>query len=77
MSQLSTIDELNEVTVTVDTDGDHDKFAHYAEKDEIMKAFVFGIPIVALCGKIWVPTRDGDKFPICPACKEMYEQFLN
>jgi hypothetical protein len=54
--------------------GDHDKFAHYAEKDEITKAFVDGIPIVAICGKVWVPTRDPSGFPICPKCKEMFDQ---
>jgi hypothetical protein len=63
-----------EATVTATNNGDHDKFSHYAEKDEIMKAFVFGISIIALCGKIWVPTRDGSKFPVCPECKEVYSQ---
>jgi hypothetical protein len=55
-------------------DGDHDKFAHYAEKEEILKAFVDGIPIIALCGKIWVPTRDPNGFSVCPKCKEIYDQ---
>jgi hypothetical protein len=55
-------------------DGDHDKFAHYAEKEEITKAFVEGIPIVAICGKVWVPSRDPSGFPICPKCKEMFDQ---
>jgi hypothetical protein len=34
---------------------------------------VFGTPIKALCGKVWVPSRDPRKFPICPECKEIYE----
>ena len=68
--------DTQEITSNVSNDGDHDKFAHYAEKDEIMKAFVYGIPIVALCGKIWVPTRDGDKFPVCPECAKIYSQLL-
>ncbi|MEP7333599.1 MAG: DUF3039 domain-containing protein, partial [Terracoccus sp.] len=25
-----------------------------------------------LCGKIWVPNRDPQKFPVCPECKEIY-----
>lgn len=54
-------------------DGDHERFAHYAEKNEIMEALVNGVPVVALCGKIWVPSRDPKKFPICPACKEIYD----
>jgi hypothetical protein len=53
--------------------GDHERFAHYAEKNEIMEAMINGTPIVALCGKIWVPSRDPKKFPICPTCKEIYD----
>ena len=66
--------ETRNAPQNVQQDGDHDKFAHYAEKDEIMEAFVNGIPIVALCGKIWVPTRDGSLFPVCPECDKIYSQ---
>jgi hypothetical protein len=34
---------------------------------------VMGTPVVALCGKVWVPSRDGTKFPVCPECKEIWE----
>jgi hypothetical protein len=34
---------------------------------------VMGTPVVALCGKVWVPSRDGSKFPVCPDCKEIFE----
>ena len=61
-------------TITNTSEGDHDKFAHYAEAEEITRALVEGIPIVAMCGKIWIPTRAPDSFPICPRCKEMYDQ---
>jgi hypothetical protein len=53
--------------------GDHDKMSHYVKKDELMQALVDGIAIEALCGKLWVPTRDGLKFPVCPECKGIYE----
>jgi hypothetical protein len=53
-------------------DGDHERFAHYAPKDEIMQALVEGIPIVALCGKVWVPHRDPSKYPVCPTCEEIF-----
>lgn len=55
-------------------DGDHERFAHYAPKNEVMQALVEGIPVMALCGKIWVPSRDPEKFPICPTCKDIYEE---
>jgi hypothetical protein len=29
--------------------------------------------VVAICGKIFVPSRDPKKFPICPICKEIAE----
>jgi hypothetical protein len=54
-------------------DGDHERFAHYVEKHKIMESAVTGIPVRALCGKIWVPNRDPGKFPVCPECKEIYE----
>lgn len=53
--------------------GDHDRMSHYAPKDQITQAMVYGTPVKALCGKQWVPTRDGLKFPVCPICKEKYE----
>ena len=29
--------------------------------------------MVALCGKTWVPSRDPERFPVCPECKEIWE----
>jgi hypothetical protein len=54
-------------------DGDHERFAHYADKDKIMESALSGTPVVALCGKVWVPSRDPQRFPVCPECKEIYE----
>jgi hypothetical protein len=54
----------------VTDDGDHDRFAHYARKDDVARAYVTGEAIVALCGKKWVPTRDPKNYPVCPTCKE-------
>ena len=53
--------------------GDHERFAHYVRKEKIMESALSGDPVVALCGKIWVPGRDPNKFPVCPTCKEIYE----
>ena len=55
-------------------DGDHDRFAHFARKSDIVESAVTGRPIVALCGKVWVPGRHPDRFPVCPTCKEIYER---
>jgi len=53
--------------------GDHERFAHYANKNKAMESALTGAPVVALCGKVWVPGRDAKKFPVCPLCKEIYE----
>lgn len=54
-------------------DGDHDRFSHYVQKEKIVESAVTGAPVIALCGKVWVPGRDPQKFPVCPDCKEIYE----
>jgi len=33
---------------------------------------VTGTPVTALCGKVWVPSRDPKRYPVCPTCKEIY-----
>lgn len=58
-------------TVTTDS-GDHDLFSHYARKTDIEKSMFEGVEIVALCGKMWRPSRDFTKYPVCPECKEAY-----
>ena len=54
--------------------GDHERFSHYVKKEKIVQSAVMGTPVVALCGKVWVPRRDPKKFPVCPACKEIFEK---
>lgn len=53
---------------------DRERYAHYVRKDKAMQSAVEGTPVVALCGKVWTPLRNPDKFPICPICKEIYER---
>ncbi len=55
-------------------DGDHERFAHYVQKDKIVESAVTGTPVKALCGKKWVPGRDPSKFPVCPECQEIYNK---
>lgn len=53
-------------------DGDHERFAHYVAKDKLTDAMVNGTPVIALCGKVWVPSRDPQKYPVCPECKKIW-----
>src|SRR5258708_12840692 len=54
-------------------DGDHERFAHYVDKHKIVDSAVTGIPVVALCGKVWVPSRDPNPYPVSPESKKTYE----
>jgi hypothetical protein len=54
-------------------EGDHERFAHYVKKDKIVESAVLGAPVIALCGKVWVPNRDPQRFPVCPECQEIYQ----
>ena len=55
-------------------DGDHEKFSHFVPKDKLTEAMVMGTPVIALCGKVWVPSRAPEKFPVCPECQEIWEK---
>lgn len=55
-------------------DGDHERFSHYVPKDKIVESAVTGKSVRALCGKKWTPSRDPERFPVCPDCKKVYER---
>jgi hypothetical protein len=61
------------VTPDLSEPGDHERFSHYVRKEKILESAMSGNPVIALCGKVWVPGRDPQKFPVCPMCKEIYE----
>ena len=54
-------------------DGDHERFSHYVPKNKLTDAMVNGTPVIALCGKVWVPSRDPQRYPVCPECKKIWE----
>jgi hypothetical protein len=54
--------------------GDHERFSHFVPKEKLTEAMVMGTPVVALCGKVWVPSRAPEQFPVCPECKEIWEE---
>ncbi len=55
-------------------EGDHERFSHYVQKEKILESALSGKPVIALCGKVWLPGRDPQKFPVCPTCKEIYDK---
>jgi len=78
--------ELVVVSTTKIDDGDHERFTHivlegFTPKDgefvaienSVVDGMINATPVRALCGKVWVPGRDPQKYPICPTCKEIAE----
>ena len=53
--------------------GDHERYSHYVKKNKIVESAVMGNSVVALCGKVWIPSGDPGKYPVCPDCKAIYE----
>ena len=59
------------VTATDQTD-DEPKASHLIAKADWHRAYILGEAITALCGKVWVPTRDPERYPLCDACGDIY-----
>jgi hypothetical protein len=38
----------------------------------ILEAMVNGTPLTALCGHVWVPSRNPDNHSMCEKCMELY-----
>lgn len=55
-------------------DEDHERFAHVVvPASAVTEAYLTGSTVTALCGKTWVPTKDPERFPVCPTCKEILD----
>ncbi|WP_129669523.1 DUF3039 domain-containing protein [Phytoactinopolyspora endophytica] len=68
-----TIERQDTRTQPGDGDGDRERFSHYVPKEKLADAMINGTPVIALCGKVWVPSRDPERFPVCPECKKKWE----
>ena len=42
---------------------------------KVMDARIYGTPLEALCGHVWVPSRDPKQVPMCQNCKEIYDTY--
>jgi hypothetical protein len=71
-------------SVPVTDEGDHERFTHivlegYTPKEgdfvalgnSVVEGMINSTPVTALCGKVWVPGRDPQKYPLCPTCREV------
>lgn len=41
----------------------------------VLEARIMGTPIEALCGFVWVPSKDPKQLPVCQQCKDIYEMY--
>ncbi|HVB50590.1 MAG TPA: DUF3039 domain-containing protein [Acidimicrobiales bacterium] len=85
MSVQSETEVVVKSTTQLD-EGDHERFKHlvlegYTPKggefvpldNSVVAGMVNATPVRALCGKVWIPGRDPQKYPLCPTCKEIAE----
>ena len=82
MSQVQTLPgiskpELDEVTETGEPLSAHIVKTEPGESAtaKVMEARIYGTPIEALCGHVWVPSRDPKQLPMCEKCKAVYEMY--
>jgi hypothetical protein len=63
----------------LDTQENNDEhLAHYADAAKVTEGYIMGTPVIALCGKVFIPHRNPEKLRVCPICKEIVEAlFLN
>lgn len=40
---------------------------------KVTEARIYGTPITALCGYVWVPSKDPKRLPVCQKCAAIYE----
>ena len=82
MSEIATTPQRTDPVL----DGDHERMAHivlegvHNEEGDFVEAgpsvvegIVNGTAVRALCGKVWVPSRDPKRYPLCPTCREIAE----
>jgi hypothetical protein len=42
---------------------------------KITEARIFGTPVEALCGYVWVPSKNPRNMPVCQKCKDIYGMY--
>ena len=42
---------------------------------KVLEARIYGTPLEALCGVVFIPQRDPSKLPLCAACKDIYDTY--
>lgn len=48
--------------------------AHYVMRHGLTHAYALGLPVVALCGQVFIPTRDPSSLPLCDECRQRHHR---
>jgi hypothetical protein len=82
MSELQTLPAETIPTTDEDTETGEPPVAHIVKTDpgesaaaKVLEARIYGTPLEALCGHVWVPSRDPKQLPVCQKCKEIYDVY--
>jgi hypothetical protein len=83
MSELQTMPQVDLDTITdEETETDEPTSAHIVKAGPgengaalVLEARIMGTPIEALCGFVWVPSKDPKQLPVCQQCKDIYEMY--
>lgn len=72
-AETATSDPQTDIPAPILDEGDHDRFSHYVigGNEAIVRSMVTGDPVTALCGKVWVPSHNPDRYPVCLTCEEV------
>ncbi|MCF6506329.1 DUF3039 domain-containing protein [Blastococcus sp. MG754426] len=72
---MSSSDILERPDVRDSDTGNANEVFHYVKKNKIAESAVMGTLVEALCGEVFPVTKSPKPgSPVCPACKEVYEQ---
>lgn len=72
MSQTKVLEK-----VETETGYEEPEVAHIGMKEDITRAYIEGIPIRALCGEVFIPSRDPEKLPVCQPCLVVKERLVS
>lgn len=65
---------LERTDTEIDPTTGEPRVSHIVARDKVTEAYFNGTPIEALCGHVFVPTRDAKRFPLCSRCIAVREQ---
>lgn len=42
---------------------------------KVLEARIYGTPLEAMCGHVFVPQKDPQRLPLCQKCSDIYEMY--